>query len=267
MRLRALAMQGLLPRSLRGSHSRALAVPERDVLNDPDLLDLFEPSFYGELGGGEMQDPPRGRPTRCSRTGRDTIETLRRFREIVGKAEPVGTDRYRGRSRSGNLIASKLDADPRSSALARTSRLLPSTSAAGTRTRTRGAPTGHDVPAPAGARRRAGRVHDQPRAAGEDTLVLTMTEFGRTCRENGNYGTDHGHGGLMLLLGGSVRGGRIHGDWTGLEEKRMYQSRDLEVTTDFRDVFATVLREHLRFDVPKDFFPGYATKPVKKLFA
>ncbi len=101
----------------------------------------------------------------------------------------------------------------------------------------------------------------------DDTLVVTMSEFGRTCRENGNYGTDHGHGGFMMLLGGSVAGGRLHGKWDGLAEKSMYQGRDLHVTTDFRDVFAAVLREHFRYDVPKDFFPDHRIARVRGLFA
>jgi uncharacterized protein (DUF1501 family) len=99
------------------------------------------------------------------------------------------------------------------------------------------------------------------------TLVLTMTEFGRTCRENGNYGTDHGHGGALLLLGGGVAGGRIHGKWTGLSERNLYEGRDLKVTTDFRDVFAEVLLRHFRFKAPPGFFPDHRPRPVRALFA
>jgi len=97
-------------------------------------------------------------------------------------------------------------------------------------------------------------------------MVMVMTEFGRTCKENGNGGTDHGHGGAMLLLGGPVKGGKVHGEWRGLEDKALYEGRDLPVTTDFRDVFADVLRNHMKFDPPKDFFPEYKPGSVKGLF-
>ena len=100
----------------------------------------------------------------------------------------------------------------------------------------------------------------------ENTVIVTMTEFGRTCRENGNFGTDHGHGGLMLVMGGGVRGGKVHGKWAGIHETDMYQGRDLKVTTDFRDVFAEVLHHHFRFKVQKGFFPGYRYSPMRGLF-
>ena len=101
----------------------------------------------------------------------------------------------------------------------------------------------------------------------ERTVILVMTEFGRTASENGNAGTDHGHGGLMLLMGGGVQGGQVHGNWAGLAQKQLYQGRDLQVSTDFRDVFSEVLRQHLRFKVPKDFFPGYRPNRLRDLFA
>jgi uncharacterized protein (DUF1501 family) len=82
-----------------------------------------------------------------------------------------------------------------------------------------------------------------PRMA--DTVVLTMSEFGRTVAENGNGGTDHGHGNAMLVAGGPVRGGQVYGAWPGLAPASLYQGRDLAVTTDFREVFAEVLTGHL----------------------
>ena len=94
------------------------------------------------------------------------------------------------------------------------------------------------------------------------TVVLVMTEFGRTVRENGSGGTDHGHGSGMLVLGGGLRDG-VFGDWRGLGTKALYEGRDVPVTTDFRDLFATVLREHLDFRCPKDFFPGHRPRTLK----
>lgn len=82
--------------------------------------------------------------------------------------------------------------------------------------------------------------------AWRDTLVLVISEFGRTARENGDGGTDHGHGNAIWILGGNVNGGRVYGDWPGLEEASLYQNRDLAVTTDFRSVIASLLERHLR---------------------
>jgi uncharacterized protein (DUF1501 family) len=79
-----------------------------------------------------------------------------------------------------------------------------------------------------------------------DTVVVVMSEFGRTARENGNRGTDHGHGNLMWVLGGPVAGGRVYGDWPGLGPAALHESRDLAVTTDFRTVLARVCAQHLR---------------------
>jgi uncharacterized protein (DUF1501 family) len=87
------------------------------------------------------------------------------------------------------------------------------------------------------------------RAAGEawhDTVVVVLSEFGRTFRENGNRGTDHGHGNVIWVLGGAVSGGRVYGDWPGLAPAQLYQKRDLAVTTDFRTVLAAILERHLR---------------------
>ncbi len=82
----------------------------------------------------------------------------------------------------------------------------------------------------------------------DDTVIMVMSEFGRTARQNGNGGTDHGHGNVIWLLGGPVAGGRIHGEWPGLDDSALYQGRDLDVTTDFRQVIAAVLERHLRLD-------------------
>lgn len=87
------------------------------------------------------------------------------------------------------------------------------------------------------------------RGSGEawrDTVVIILSEFGRTFRENGNRGTDHGHGNVIWVLGGGVNGGRIYGDWPGLAPAQLYQRRDLAVTTDFRSVLAAVLERHMR---------------------
>ena len=96
-----------------------------------------------------------------------------------------------------------------------------------------------------------------------DVLVLTMSEFGRTIRENGNSGTDHGHATAMFLLGGSVNGGRVLGKWPGLAPDQRYEGRDVAVTTDFRDLFAEVLARHLGAGDVGSVFPGYSVDPTK----
>ena len=97
----------------------------------------------------------------------------------------------------------------------------------------------------------------------EDVVILTMSEFGRTVAENGSGGTDHGHANCMLALGGSVKGGRILGDWPGLERELLYQGRDLAVTTDFRDVFSEVVSGHLGAAHLDRIFPGYDGEPAR----
>ncbi|MEX2272537.1 MAG: DUF1501 domain-containing protein [Vicinamibacterales bacterium] len=91
----------------------------------------------------------------------------------------------------------------------------------------------------------------------DDVVVLTMSEFGRTARENGNGGTDHGHANFMFVSGGAVKGGRILGKWPGLAGEQLNENRDLALTTDFRDVLAELLVGHLGCEKPDAIFPGY----------
>lgn len=95
-----------------------------------------------------------------------------------------------------------------------------------------------------------------------DTAILVMSEFGRTVRENGNGGTDHGYGNVLWLLGGGVRGGQVYGDWRGLDGQHLHQGRDLPVTTDFRDPITTVLQRHLQIETAqlRQVFPGHTPK-------
>lgn len=79
----------------------------------------------------------------------------------------------------------------------------------------------------------------------DDTVVVVMSEFGRTARENGNRGTDHGHGNAMWVMGGPVAGGKVHGRWPGIDDRSLHEGRDLAITTDFRDVVAEIAERHL----------------------
>jgi uncharacterized protein (DUF1501 family) len=91
----------------------------------------------------------------------------------------------------------------------------------------------------------------------DDLVILTMTEFGRTARENGNRGTDHGHASVIFALGGPVKGGKVYGKWPGLKSHQLNEGRDLAVTTDFRDVFAEIAKKHLGATDLNAIFPGY----------
>jgi uncharacterized protein (DUF1501 family) len=88
-------------------------------------------------------------------------------------------------------------------------------------------------------------------------VILTMTEFGRTIRQNGSGGTDHGHASCLFALGGPVAGGKVYGKWPGLATHELYEGRDLALTTDFRDVFAEVAARHLKTANLNSIFPGF----------
>jgi uncharacterized protein (DUF1501 family) len=96
-----------------------------------------------------------------------------------------------------------------------------------------------------------------------DTVLAVVSEFGRTVHENGNGGTDHGHGNVMWVMGGPVKGGKVYGEWPGLGTAQLYQARDLAVTTDYRNPLATIAERHLRLDdkALAKIFPGM---PVAK---
>ena len=96
---------------------------------------------------------------------------------------------------------------------------------------------------------------------GEDTVVVTMSEFGRAARENGNRGTDHGHANVMFVLGAPVKGGKVYGRWPGLDQSQLYEGRDLAVTTDFRLVLSEVVSRYLGNKDLKTVFPGFESQP------
>src|SRR5438034_1396671 len=96
-----------------------------------------------------------------------------------------------------------------------------------------------------------------------DVVVLTMSEFGRTVRENGNSGTDHGHATAMLVLGGPVNGGKVLGNWPGLDPAQRFEGRDVAVTTDFRDLFGEILARHLGATDLSAIFPGVTPDPAR----
>lgn len=256
--LRALAMQGLLPRSLRGKEP-VLAVPNLERQDSEGLLDLFDDVYKtgapaeDTMMGGERRENPHDE---AMSVGRETIETLRKFWDILEK-EPAGGRRV------------SFPKTPLGQRLATVSRVI------------RNEPEVEVVALDAsgwdhhqgegstdGAIQRDLKVLGDALGAFADDLgptldrvmVLVCTEFGRTVAENGNRGTDHGRGGLMLALGGPVLGGKIYGDYGALDPKTLADGRDLPVTIDFRSVFSETLAALFDFKAPKNFFPLYAPR-------
>jgi len=248
---RGVALQSLLPRSLRGSYP-VLAVPaEVDGKRSLEALDRFDELYGGGKG-------PRSREEgTVEASGRITIETLRRFREIASGGSP---DAYgypasafgRGLFRIGQVLTAGVGLEVAGLDYNGWDHHAGEGGAAGTHAR-----MCRDLAQGLAA-------FDRQLGEGRDrVVVLVMTEFGRTAAENGSGGTDHGHGGGMLLIGGGVKGGQVHGDWRGLELADLYEGRDLPVTTDFRDVFAAALRQVFEFKGAKELFPGHEVRSVK----
>lgn len=109
--------------------------------------------------------------------------------------------------------------------------------------------------------------HRDMGARTEDVAVVTMSEFGRTVKENGARGTDHGHANVMFAFGGSIKGGKIYGDWPGLATEHLYEQRDLAITTDFRDVLGELVVRHLGGAPIAKVFPGYADPKFRGILA
>jgi len=97
----------------------------------------------------------------------------------------------------------------------------------------------------------------------QDIVMVTMSEFGRTAKENGNRGTDHGHANCMFVMGGDVKGGRVYGQWPGLNDHQLNEGRDLALTTDFRYVVGEALTKHIGVKDLSTVFPGFDNNPRK----
>lgn len=275
--LRGVALQSLLPKSLRGQYP-VLAVPEA---GSDKAMDTFESLYGGDprfnapgrkelveqglardpLPMREMKENDKGataddRRKEIESTGVATIRQLRELRTIIDN--PAGQGYARGPvHRQLRDIAKVIKANAGLEVAAVDFNGWDHHSY-------QGGPDGQmsnmlgEVATAIGA-----FVEDLGPQLMQRVCVLTMTEFGRNVKENGNNGTDHGHGGFMLAVGGPVRGGQIYGQWTGLEPRTLDRGRDLPVHTDFRLVFAEVLQSLFAFDVNKaGLFPEYS--PTQK---
>ena len=99
----------------------------------------------------------------------------------------------------------------------------------------------------------------------ENITLVTMSEFGRTARQNGTGGTDHGHANAMFVLGGSVKGGKVYGRWPGLSNEQLNEGRDLAVTTDFRQVLGEAVAKSIGARNLEMVFPGAQLRPDRFL--
>ena len=107
-----------------------------------------------------------------------------------------------------------------------------------------------------------GAFHTDMTAGSTPSFTLVaMSEFGRRLYENGNYGTDHGHGGIMLVMGACVAGGRVMAQWPGLQPEQLFEERDLEVTLDYRDILAEIVQQRLGNPNLSFVFPGFTPTP------
>ncbi len=234
--LRALAMQPLLPRALRGEFP-VLAVPD---IGATGAMDAFESLYMCEKGadrGKADEMKPRADAKNIVEAGQNTIRTLRRFQEITtGSRGPSNGAQYPQGGLGDQLrkIAQVIKADCGLEVAAI------DYGGWDHHARQGGAQGAFATMIGNLSASIAAFLQDLGTRAGR-VLVLTMSEFGRTVMENGNEGSDHGHGGYMLAAGGMVNGGRVYGNWTGLERSALYEDRDMPVHTDFRLVFLEVL--------------------------
>lgn len=251
---RAVALAPILPRSLRGGAS-ALAIGQiaQFVVRDRGTRDGVGGSFeeqYAAAADQVLQGP-----------GREAFEAIK----LMKQADPSKYRPARG-------------ADYPRSAFGQALRQVAQLAKAGVGLEIAFAETGNwDHHANEGSTQGilAARLDDFARGIGalvtdlgeqmRDTVILTMSEFGRTLAENGSRGTDHGHGNAMMAIGAGVKGERVYGAWPGLEREQLFEGRDLQVTTDFRDVFAEVVTGHLGVIDPSGIFPGYRIEPSRRL--
>ncbi|MCH2111412.1 MAG: DUF1501 domain-containing protein [Planctomycetes bacterium] len=252
---RALAMQPLLPRSMRGDFP-AFAVPVgMNQKKSSTTLGQFE-EFYG---GDPMMMGSRN-DEQVVQSGKMTIDTLRRYQEIVKQAGVRDAPEYPG-GRFGDrmhtfatLIHAKCGFEVGALDYGGWDHHIQ-----------QGAEAGRHNQMLSVVSNGIAAFYKDLGSLSENVTLVVMTEFGRTVRENGNNGTDHGRASGMFVFGGGVRGGKTHGDWCGLESSALVDGRDLPVTTDFRDVMNAILEGTFDFEAEKGFFPEH--KPGRlKLF-
>jgi uncharacterized protein (DUF1501 family) len=255
--LRAVALTAALPRILTGDAGAVAmtSIAEFDVRPDPAMADVRQ--GFEALYAQGVQALLRG-------TGRETFEAVHALRRAQAAQLPVANGAEYPRGRFGDSlrqIAQLVRAD--------VGLEIAFTDLGGWDTHVA---QGNERGQLANRLRELAQgVAAFAQDLGErmaDVVVVTMSEFGRTVAENGNRGTDHGHGTAMLVLGGGVRGGRVYGRWPGLAAGGLFEGRDLAVTTDFRTLFSEVALRHLGVPSASTLFPGWSpTARALGLFA
>lgn len=243
--VRAISMGPALPRALRGS-KEAVAIAN---LNDFRVRDPLGASTFESMYDATLDQVLHG-------TGRETFEAVRRMQAIQKQAyTPANGAQYPNAKLGQSLM--------------QIARLIK----AGVGLEVAFADMGgwdthfNEVGARPTVGQLANLLNDFGRSLAAfyqdlgdrmaDVCVVTMSEFGRTAKENGSRGTDHGHANVMMAFGAGVRGGKVYGSWPGLEPEQLYESRDLAVTTDFRDVLSELVTAHLGNTQIAPVFPGY----------
>lgn len=243
--VRAVSLSPDLPRSLRGSHE-ALAIAN---LNDFQVKDARVANTFEAMYGTSADQILNG-------TGRETFDAVRMMQSIQKTPyTPANGARYPGGALGQRLlqIARIIKAD--------VGLEVAFTDVGGWDTHV------NEV----GAKASVGQLPNLLREFGDslaafsqdmgdrmaDINLVTMSEFGRTVKENGNRGTDHGHANVMFALGGDVKGGKIYGHWPGLAQEQLYEGRDLDLTTDFRTVLSEVVTRHMGNREVATVFPGF----------
>ncbi len=243
--LRAVALSADLPRSLRG-HNEALAIGS---LSDFKVKDQSVAATFESMYGTSTDQVLNG-------TARETFDAVKIVQSIQKQAyRPAGGAKYPyGRlGQSLQQIARLIKAD--------VGLEVAFTDVGGWDTHV------NEI----GAQPHLGQLANLLRDFGDslaafsrdmgdrmaDISVVTMSEFGRTVKENGNRGTDHGHANVMFVLGGNVRGGKVYGEWPGLEREQLYEGRDLNVTTDFRTVLSELVTKQMGNRNMASVFPGF----------
>ena len=245
--VRAVSFSADLARTLRG-RNEAVSI---NNLNDFQVRDKRGADSFESMYAGTMDKVLNG-------TGRETFEAVKLMQSIQKQSySPAGGARYpNGRlGQSLKQIAQLIKSD--------VGLEVAFTDIGGWDTHVNEAPQLNRLLAEFGDALAAFYQDLGDRIA--DVSVVTMSEFGRTARENGNRGTDHGHANVMFAFGGDIQGGKIYGEWPGLAEEQLYESRDLNLTTDFRDVLGELVTRHLGNRQIASVFPGYADPKFRGL--
>ena len=251
--IRAVSLSPDLPRSLRGPNE-ALAIGS---IGDFQIKDAQASNTFESLYGASSDQVLNG-------TARETFEAVRILRSMNGRPyTPANQARYpNGRlGQSLQQIARIIKAD--------VGLEVAFTDVGGWDTHV------NEVAAQPHLGQLANLLHDFGNALAAfsidmgdrmaDITVVTMSEFGRTAKENGGRGTDHGHANTMFVIGGNVRGGRVFGEWPGLEPEQLYEGRDLNVTTDFRSVLSELVAKQMGNHELPAVFPGFTGSASREI--